>query len=136
MAHLHYFHAVVIALQKELQMHPDLSRSLQKQAHTFEEALAMIATYCDILVDGDYNAVDIMDMLHRALQRKRMPILFSERAPDELIGISAILGPDGKIMPKGGIIAGKTPEEHKEVVYDLQKTLHMDLPPEKKGKGD
>jgi len=37
-----------------------------------------------------------------------MPILFSERAPDELIGISAILGPDGKIMPKGGIIAGKT----------------------------
>jgi len=36
MAHLHYFHAVVIALQKELQMHPDL-RDLSEPAHTFEE---------------------------------------------------------------------------------------------------
>jgi len=50
-----------------------------------------------------------------------MPILFSERAPDELIGISAILVLMERLCQKGGIIAGKTPEEHKEVVYDLKK---------------
>lgn len=131
MTTLHYFHNVVIELQKELTQHPDLAKSLQKNAHTFEESLAMIATYLNIVVDGEYNAIDLMDMLLRNLQKKRMPILFSSPAPDELIGISAILGPDGKLMPKEGI-KGDTPEEQKKIVYDLQKTLHMDLPADKK----
>lgn len=126
MAHFHYFHNVVIELQKELHRHPDLAKDIQKKSHTFEESLAMIATYLNIVVDGDYNAIDLMDMLLRQLQKKRTPILFEQRAPDNLIGISAILGPDGKLMPKEGIPADK------ETLYDLQKTLKMDIPPEKK----
>jgi len=130
---LHYFHNVVIELQKELTQHPDLTKDLQKNAHTFEESLARIATYCNILVDGNYNAIDLMDMLLRALQRKRMPILFDSPAPDNLIGVSAILDSKGKLQPKG-VLAGKSPEEQKEVVHDLQKTLHMEIPAEGKKK--
>lgn len=126
MAQLHFFHNVVIELQKELQRHPDLAKSLQKQAHTFEEVLGMIGVYVNVALDGDYNAVDLMDMLLRQLQKKRMPLLFEQQAPDNLIGVSAILGADGKLMPKAGI------QVTKEQEYDLQKTLHLEIPPEKK----
>jgi len=49
-----------------------------------------------------------------------MPILFSERAPDELIGISAILGLMERLCQREES-SRKDTEEHKEVVYDLQK---------------
>jgi len=125
----HYFHPVVIAIQEEIQKHPDLAKDLQKHAHSFEEALGRIGTYVNVALDGSYNAIDLMDLLLKEMQKKRMPLIFKEEKDERLKAISAILGPDGKPMLQ--VPAGSSPEKQKEVVYDLQKTLKMEISDEK-----
>jgi len=55
-----------------------------------------------------------------------MPLIFTEEKDERLKAISAILGPDGKPMLQ--VPAGDTPEKQKEVNYDMQKTLKIELP--------
>lgn len=132
MSYRHFFHPTILAFREELTKHPDLYKSIEKNAHTFEEALAMTATYLNILVDGSYNMIDLLDMLHRQLQKKRMPIFFSQPASEKLKAISSILGPAGK--PILAQPAGDNPHEDKEVTYDLQKVLKLEVPDGKEKK--
>ena len=64
-------------LRKELTNHPELSEKCIKEARDFEESLAMIATYCGIIVDGYYDVDEICGVLTRALQARRVVVVNS-----------------------------------------------------------
>lgn len=121
-----YFHPALMAFREEIHHHPDLARDCQKKAHSFEEVLGMVGTYVNVVLDGDYNAIDLMDLLTNELKKKRMPTIFTGEKDERLKAISAILGPDGKPMVSQA--AGSSPQEQKEVNYDMQKTLKIELP--------
>lgn len=66
----------MIALQSELQYHPELLEQLAAPdaVKTFEDGLAIIATYCDVILDGVYQADEIAylcDRLYHRLRDKR-----------------------------------------------------------------
>jgi hypothetical protein len=64
-----------IELHREVGRHPALVEILSEQpSATFEEKLAHIATYCNVLIDGDFTQREInqlCDILIRELQQKR-----------------------------------------------------------------
>jgi hypothetical protein len=67
----------VMWLQRELKNHPELSAQCIKEARDFEESLAMIATYCGIIVDGYYDVPEMCEVLTKALQAKRLVVVNS-----------------------------------------------------------
>jgi hypothetical protein len=77
MTYLVQFPPSVIALRQELEFHPDLCKqlySLGPSEQGFPEQLAVIATYCDVLLDGNYSLEDIANIcagLVVRLQKKR-----------------------------------------------------------------
>lgn len=89
------FPPAVLAMQKELVLHPELSKQcISDPDQSLEGALAHIATYCGIIVDGTYDLEDLCRMLTMQLQKKRtvavyaMPERKIELATDaEIVGI-------------------------------------------------
>lgn len=67
----------IIDLRKELTNHPELTKKCQEEARDFEESLAMIATYCGVIVDGVYDVSELCDLLVRRLQGKRIIVVNS-----------------------------------------------------------
>lgn len=68
------------ALQNELQHHPALKEQLAAPdaVKSFEDGLAIIATYCDVILDGVYQANEIAHLcqtLINKLQAKRGSII-------------------------------------------------------------
>lgn len=62
-----YFSEAEIELRKEVRHHPELLAIIaMADAHDFYEALAHIAAYCGIVLDGAYTQDDI-DMLCKEL---------------------------------------------------------------------
>ena len=78
-AHLHYFSDSRIALARELRNHPELCKLLANHASDeFEIKLAEIATYCEVILDGDYSPADLdglCDLLIRKLKQKLSGII-------------------------------------------------------------
>lgn len=70
-----FFPETVVALQKELSHHKELTAKVQAEARNIEEALAMICTHCDLIVDGYYDVPDLAAKLIPLLQRKRIVIV-------------------------------------------------------------
>lgn len=79
MAHLHFFPAEALALQEELQYHPDLQRQLmQDPSNELELRLGRIAAYCEIIMDGYYDnaqLVALCGILAERLKKKRTIII-------------------------------------------------------------
>lgn len=81
MAHLAYFPESALALQEELQNHPELVKTLYSAGvmeSQLPDKLAIIATYCDVLVDGYYSLDDIIGLcgvLTNKLKEKRVEII-------------------------------------------------------------
>lgn len=65
--------ASMIALQDELRCHPKLMEQLKREGEvkTFEDGLAIIATYCDVVLDGVYTANEISRLAEVLLNRLR-----------------------------------------------------------------
>lgn len=65
----------MLELQSEIKHHPILMEALKElQGYNFSFQLAAVATYCDVLLDGDYSTQDILkiaERLTRKLQDKR-----------------------------------------------------------------
>lgn len=78
MAHLEFFPESRIQLAQEVKKHPELMERLQNhRQEDFEIMLAEIATYCDILLHGDYTQSDLdglCEMLYWKLRDKRSPL--------------------------------------------------------------
>lgn len=76
---LHYFSESRIALAREVHNHPELLKLLANHpAAEFEIKLAEIATYCDVILDGDYTPADLdglCDLLIRKLKQKLSGII-------------------------------------------------------------
>lgn len=76
---LAYFSPARIALQRELKNHPELCNLLANHASDeFEIKLAEIATYCEVILDGDYSPADLdglCDLLVRKLKQKLSGII-------------------------------------------------------------
>jgi hypothetical protein len=74
-----YFAPARIALAKEVQYHPLLIDRLQKHPQAeFEVLLAEIATYCEVIMDGDYYPEDfdrLCGILETKLRAKRAGLL-------------------------------------------------------------
>jgi hypothetical protein len=68
-----------IELHREVGRHPQLVEILSEQpSATFAEKLASIATYCGVLIDGDFSQKEInqlCDILIRELQQKRTGLI-------------------------------------------------------------
>lgn len=76
---LDLFPESLIALNQETLYHPDLQSSLSLQ-DSFEEKIAKICTYCDVMVDGAYSPQDmdkLYDILFRKLFEKRSILVLS-----------------------------------------------------------
>lgn len=74
---------VMEALQTEIIQHPALKEQLAAPGavKSFEDGLAIIATYCDVILDGVYQADEIADLcnvLLKRLQSKRGSIIIVE----------------------------------------------------------
>lgn len=76
---LSYFSPSRLALAKEIKNHPELIRLLGNHpAAEFEVKLAEIATYCEVILDGDYSPHDLdglCDLLVRKLKQKLSGII-------------------------------------------------------------
>ena len=60
---IEYYHPARVALSEKVKLFPDLMDQLQEQpADEFETRIAVIAAYCDILLDGDYLPSDLDDL--------------------------------------------------------------------------
>ena len=81
MAYLEYFSPARLALQKELEHHPDLWPYLAKHPPAeFELRLAEVAAYCEIILDGYYSPDDLdalCYLLVKKLYEKRTLIILS-----------------------------------------------------------
>ena len=79
--HHAYFPESALALQEEVQNHPELVKRLYSAGvmeSTLADKLAIIATYCDILLDGYYSLDDIIGIcgaLTNALRKKRVELI-------------------------------------------------------------
>jgi len=75
------FHENRIALQVEIKKHPELMERLANhQQDEFEICLAEIASYCDVLLHGDYLPSDLdglCGVLVKKLMEKRTPLILS-----------------------------------------------------------
>lgn len=75
--YLSYFPTETIALQQEVMKHPDLVKKLESAGvmeQDISSKLAMIATHCNVIVDGDYTIDDIIGLcghLTEILQQMR-----------------------------------------------------------------
>lgn len=91
MATLVYFSEERIALQNEILKHPELIELLQKHpVGEFEIRLAEVASYCEVILDGNYTDTDI-DRLCKILTWKLIEmrtnlVLVSEGSMKELEG--------------------------------------------------
>jgi len=65
---LEYFPPVAIALNEEIQYHPQLMAVLNPSM-SLEEKFGHIAAYCDVVVDDYYLEDDIEILCHLLLQR-------------------------------------------------------------------
>ena len=81
MAYLEFFSPQRIALQQEVQLHPELMELLANHGgDQWETKIAEIALYCEVIVDGAYLPQDIdnlCDILTRKLIEKRTLIILS-----------------------------------------------------------
>lgn len=77
MTYLTYFPPEALELQKECLLHPDLVKKLESAGvmeQDISSKLAMIATHCNVVVDGDYTVDDIIGLcghLTEKLQQMR-----------------------------------------------------------------
>lgn len=75
--YLSYFPTETIALQQEILKHPELVKKLESAGvmeQDISSKLAMIATHCNVVVDGDYTVDDIIGLcghLTEKLQQMR-----------------------------------------------------------------
>lgn len=75
--YLSYFPQETIALQREVMKHPELVKKLESAGvmeQDISSKLAMIATHCNVVVDGDYTVDDIIGLcghLTEKLQQMR-----------------------------------------------------------------
>jgi hypothetical protein len=78
---LDFFPESYIALNQELSNHPELCRLLANHPpQEFEIRLAEIATYCGVVLDGDYYPDDLeklADILWTKLREKSSLIILS-----------------------------------------------------------
>lgn len=71
-AQLNYFPESYIALNQELNNHPELCALLAKHPpQEFEIRLAEIATYCEVVLDGTYTPDDLEKIAHILWKRLR-----------------------------------------------------------------
>ena len=78
MAHHMYFSEARIELQREIRKHPTLVAMLMEQPDTtFEVRLALVAKFCGILLDGNYDQQDIDNISDLCLTelRKRSTLI-------------------------------------------------------------
>lgn len=77
----HYFDPRILALQEELQHHPDLLTILAVQTDTDPYIhIAEIAAYCKMALDGDYTQEDIHAICERCcmyLKKKREVVVIT-----------------------------------------------------------
>jgi len=70
-----YYNPVFIALQQEIAHHPELRMNLSTHpGDKFEERLAEVAAYCEVLLDGYYTPerlVFVAEELLKILKSKR-----------------------------------------------------------------
>ena len=82
MAHLEFFPREVQELQKEALKHPVLMAQLAKREDTSTiGGLKVVATYCDVLLDGYYSQPDLVALsgvLVDRLREKRKSLVFLE----------------------------------------------------------
>lgn len=82
--HYHYFPEEVLALQAELQYHPDLLTILAVQADPDPYVhIAEISAYCGVVLDGTYTQADILGICKvctQRLQAKRVIIVLPPSA--------------------------------------------------------
>lgn len=74
-----YVHPAIEELQKELMRHPKLLEEMKAAGvPSFEDGLAQMAAYVDLVLHGEYNGNDVagvcQEILHR-LQAKRGAII-------------------------------------------------------------
>ena len=74
MAHIEMFPEYIQELQKELVQHPDIQAKMDATM-SFETNIALICTELNILVDGLYDAPDIVNMVIRKLKDRRAIII-------------------------------------------------------------
>lgn len=75
MTTLKMFPPSVVAMQKELAAnHPELLAQVQN-ASTLNEQLAIVATYCDVIMDGMYDVGPACDYLLQKLKNKSSIII-------------------------------------------------------------
>lgn len=76
---LEFFPESYIALQRELNNHPELcARLTNHPPQEFELRLAEIASYCEVILDGSYTPDDLdklCDILYRKLKAKDSGII-------------------------------------------------------------
>lgn len=83
MTTLVYFSEPLQRLQQELTHHPVLQEYLGNHpASEFEVKLAEIATYCEVALDGIYDAYDI----------DRLADIFTKKLQDKRGGIIVVVG--------------------------------------------
>lgn len=74
-----YFPQKRIDLDREIRHHPELMELLQQQeANEFEVRLVVIATYCEVILHGDYmqeRLTSLCGELHKKLLAKRTGII-------------------------------------------------------------
>lgn len=66
-------HPVIEAVQHELRYHPELKAQLAAPGavKTFEDGLAIMAAYVDLVLDGEYDADDVVRIYEHLLERLR-----------------------------------------------------------------
>lgn len=81
MAHLSFFPPEALALQEELPNHPELVQKLCNAGlleSSLPDKIAIIATHCDVLLDGYYTIEDVIGIcgaLTNKLKEKRVQII-------------------------------------------------------------
>lgn len=79
---LEFMHPNLIDLQRELHNHPELVERLQNHSvDDFELRMAEIATYCNVILDGDYVQADfdnLAGILVKKLIQMRTPLIFPQ----------------------------------------------------------
>jgi hypothetical protein len=70
MSHHEYFHPDIIELQKEIQRHPPLAEIIkQNQDQPFVVLLGHVAAYCNVIVDGSYNYLEIVHVCGKLVEK-------------------------------------------------------------------
>ena len=81
MAYLEYFSPQRLALQEEVQKHPELMELLATHGgNEWETKLAEISAYCGVILDGAYlpqELDNLCDILIRKLMEKRTLVILS-----------------------------------------------------------